>query len=61
MMTLMAGRNAMTPAFTNPTTITVMAVLDCSTPVMSVPDSRPFNGVPATRPKIERMRCTARF
>ena len=43
MITLIAGRSAITPALTSPTTITVIAVLDCSTPVISVPANKPFD------------------
>ena len=52
MMTLTAGRNPRTPAFTRPTTMTVMAVLDWMTPVMRVPAARPVMGVPATRASV---------
>ena len=61
MMTLMAGRSAITPALTRPTTITVIAVLDCSTPVISVPANKPFAGVPAILASKARMRCAARL
>ena len=47
MMTLIAGRRPSTPALTRPTTMTVIAVLDWMTPVMSVPASTPLIGVPA--------------
>ena len=61
MMTLMAGRSASTPELTRPTTITVMAVLDWMTPVMSVPASTPLTGVPAILASSARIRLTARF
>ena len=61
MITDIAGLNATTPALTSPTTITVIAVLDCSTPVISVPEISPLIGVPATLPRMLRIRCTARF
>src|SRR5690606_7852065 len=47
MITLMAGRRAITPALTRPTVITVMAVEDWMMPVISVPASTPLAGVPA--------------
>lgn len=47
MMTPMAPRRLRTPAFTNPTVITVMAVDDWMIPVMTVPANTPLAGLPA--------------
>jgi hypothetical protein len=59
-MTLMAGRRPKTPALTRPTTMTVIAVLDCMTPVMRVPAKSPLTGVPAVFAKKARILFTAR-
>ncbi|OWK19225.1 hypothetical protein AJ88_44085 [Mesorhizobium amorphae CCBAU 01583] len=58
MMTLIAGRNAMTPALTKPTTMTLIAVDDWMTPVISVPASTPLIGVPAALARKSRIRLT---
>ena len=61
MMTLMAGRSPRTPELTRPTTMTVIAVLDWRTPVMTVPAITPLIGVPAIFASRARIRFTARF
>ena len=61
MITLMAGRRASTPELTRPTTMTVMAVLDWMTPVITVPAMTPLTGVPAIRASSARIRLTARL
>ena len=61
MMTLIAGRSPRTPELTRPTTMTVIALLDWSTPVMAVPAMRPLIGVPAIFASNARIRFTARF
>ena len=61
MMTLMAGRRPRTPELTRPTTMTVIAVLDWMTPVMSVPAMTPLIGVPAILASSARILLTARF
>ncbi len=42
----LAGRRARMPESTRPTTMTVIAVLDWMTPVISVPANTPLSGVP---------------
>ena len=46
---------------TRPTTMTVIAVLDWMTPVMSVPARTPLIGVPAILASSARILLTARF
>jgi hypothetical protein len=57
----MADRRLRTPELTRPTTITVIAVLDWSTPVINVPATTPLAGVPAIFARSVRIRLTARL
>ena len=61
MMTLIAGRRPRTPELTRPTVMTVIAVLDWMTPVMSVPANTPLIGVPAILASSSRILLTARL